>query len=139
MIKMIKGIFWKYKEVILYFFFGGLSMIISIGSFSAFNYGFGMNALTANILSWIITIIFVYITNKKWVFEIKSSNEKEILTEFILFVTGRVSTLVLEEAILFIGIYLFDINSIFVKIGAQIVVIVSNYIISKFIVFKNKK
>lgn len=136
MIDTIVQLLKKYKEVILYLVFGVLSMIISVGTFSAFVYGLRMDALTANILSWIITIIVVYFTNKKWVFEKETHGAGERIKSFVSFVVGRLATLVLEEAVLFAGINLMHLSSFWVKIAAQVLVVVSNYIISKFIVFK---
>ncbi|MDO4623672.1 MAG: GtrA family protein [Eubacteriales bacterium] len=138
MIDMIVGLMKKYKEVILYLVFGVLSMIISIGTFSAFVYVMHMDALIANILSWIITIIVVYFTNKKWVFESETNGKKEGLKEFISFVVGRLATLGLEELVLLVGIKWMGLSSFWVKIVAQVLVVVSNYVISKFIVFKKK-
>ena len=57
----------------------------------------------------------------------------------IHFFGGRLFTLVLEEVILFIFINKLHFNSILVKIAAQFIVLVLNYIISKLIVFREKK
>lgn len=40
----------KYKEMLLYLFFGGLSFIVSIATYACFNVGMGINELIANIL-----------------------------------------------------------------------------------------
>ena len=129
----------KYKELISYLFFGGCSFLLNVGTFALFNKACHLNEHIANIISWIITIIFVYITNKLWVFESNAKNYKEISLEFLKFVLGRVFTLLLEEAIIFIFITKLQYNSIVIKVIAQIVVIVSNYIISKLLVFTDCK
>lgn len=56
--------------------------------------------------------------------------------KFISFIGGRVATLVVEELILFIFITNLGMNSMAVKVVAQVIVIVLNYVISKLIVFK---
>ena len=54
----------KYKEPLLYLFFGGLTFFLSIGLFWAFTVPFGMNALVANVVDWVICVVFAYLTNR---------------------------------------------------------------------------
>ena len=60
----------------------------------------------------------------------------DFIKEITSFIGGRVATLVIEELILFIFITNLGMNSMLVKIVAQVIVIVLNYVISKLIVFK---
>ena len=123
----------KYKEIILYVFFGGLATVVSIGSFAWCDVVMHMDPLVANLISWILAVTFAYITNSLWVFDARPHGIKELLCQAAGFFGGRVLTLVIEEAILLIFI------NVGVKVGAQVVVLVSNYIISKWIVFKEKE
>lgn len=129
-------IFKTYKEVILYLFFGGLTFLLSISTFWFFTVPLSMNALLANIIVWIICVLFAYYTNRNWVFEDKAHDRKGIIREWTSFTGGRIFTLVLEELILWIGIDILSINSMVVKIAAQVFVVIGNYVISKWIVFK---
>ena len=128
----------KYKEMLLYLFFGGLTFLISVGSYSVANITFGINELLANIISWIIAVFFAFFTNRVWVFEGKTNGVKEFFIQMINFFGGRVVTLVVEEIILFVFITMLGFGSIAIKVIAQIVVIVLNYIISKLWVFRKK-
>lgn len=129
----------KNKEVLLYILFGGMTFVVSVASYSFFCLVYSMDELVANIISWIIAVTFAYITNKIWVFASNAKGIVEILKEAIKFYGGRVATLVVEEGLLLIFIEVLNCNSIVVKIVAQIVVIVLNYIISKVWVFKKQK
>ena len=62
---------------------------------------------------------------------------KGIIQEMVSFFGGRVATLLMEEVILYVGINLLGMNSIGVKVAAQILVLVGNYLISKLFVFKS--
>ena len=95
-----------------------------------------MNALVANIVDWIICVIFAYLTNRTWVFKSKAHNSNDLVRECSSFMVGRLGTLVLGEAVLWLGIDMMHINSMVVKVVAQVLVIVGNYVISKFFVFK---
>ena len=129
----------KYKEILLYLFFGGLTSVVSIVSYAYCDVIMGMNPLIANVSSWILAVTFAYITNKIWVFQVEIHGKKELLQQMVSFYTGRLLTLGIEEVILFIFITKCGFNSLVVKIVAQVVVVVSNYIISKCFVFRDKK
>ena len=135
-LKPLQPFYMKYKEPLLYLFFGGLTFFLSIGLFWAFTVPFGMNALSANVIDWIICVIFAYLTNRTWVFENKAYDVKGIVRECSSFMIGRLGTLALEEALLWLGIDILHNNSMIVKIVAQVLVIIGNYVISKFFVFR---
>ena len=121
-----------HKEMLLYLFFGGLTTLISILIFGGLNIGLAINALLANIISWIISVAFAFVTNRIWVFTAAKGKSNRLIVYM-----GRILTLLVEEILLFVFITKCGINSMIVKIIAQIVVIVFYYIISKKWVFKN--
>lgn len=134
--KKIKELFLKYKEVISYLFFGGCTFLVSIISFYIFNKVLSFNEHISNIISWILAVAFAFVTNKVFVFESKAKEKKTVIKELISFVTARLLTLGTEEIILFVGCNLLNIDALIVKIIAQVVVIVSNYFLSKLFIFK---
>ena len=135
----IKELYFKYKEVINYLIFGVLTTVVSITVFYVFNKPLGLNEHVANIISWLCAVLFAYITNKLFVFESKTADRKELIKEIISFYGARLLTLGIEEAILFIGVSLLKIDSMLVKVAAQFIVIVANYVLSKLFIFKGKK
>ena len=80
-------------------------------------------------------MLFAYVTNRTWVFVDRAHGARGIVAEIGRFVSGRIATLVLEEALLFVFITLLHLNSLAVKIVAQVAVIVANYVVSKCFVF----
>ena len=126
----------KWKEQLLYLLFGAMTFFLGVLLFWLFTVPLSISALSANIIDWIICVAFAYITNRTWVFKNKAHEVKGIFRECSSFVTGRIGTLLLEEFILWVGIEELRINSILVKIIAQILVIVGNYVISKWFVFR---
>lgn len=135
-LRILNSFYKKNKELLLYLFFGGLTFLVSISSYAVFNIRIGWNALTANIASWMLAVVFAYVTNRTWVFESSTDRGSNLIKEITSFVGGRIATLVFEELILFIFITELEMNSILIKIVAQVVVIALNYVISKMIVFK---
>lgn len=127
------GVYTRNKAVLLYVFFGGLTTIISIGSFVLFDWV--LNELLANVISWIFAVTFAYITNRIWVFRSRVHG-KAIWKEVSLFFSGRLFTLGLEEVILLVFVTWMQCNGALIKTIAQFVVLVTNYIISKWITFR---
>ncbi len=123
----------KHKELILYVFFGGLATVVSIGTFFLFD--LVIHELVANVLSWVITVGFAYWTNRTWVFQSQVKG-KGVWKEMLTFYSGRLLTLGLEELILLVFATILAWNATLVKIAAQVVVLIGNYIISKLFIFK---
>lgn len=133
------NIYNRYREQILYLVFGGLTTLISIITYAVFTELADINILIANILSWIISVAVAYATNKSVVFRSDKKGVAQVLTEALSFYAGRLLTLLIEEAILFVFIDLVKLPNMPVKIIAQIIIIVLNYIISKVFIFKKTK
>ncbi len=126
----------KHKEILCYLFFGAVTTAVSIISFAVFEY-LKIDALVANIFSWILSVFVAFITNSLWVFE--GDLKTEFVKKALKFYAARLFTLLVEEVLLFIFIKLLHFDSLFVKCLAQIIVIVLNYVISKLYVFSTNK
>ena len=133
MFNKLLDLYKKYKEIINYLIFGGLTTLISIITYALFAKVFHIDYLISNVLSWIIAVLFAYITNKIFVFESKSKKNVKEITSFFFF---RVVSLIMEMVILYIFVDMLHIDDLVTKIIAQVIVIVSNYVFSKLFVFK---
>ena len=123
--------------MLLYLLFGGLTTLVSIASFALF-LKLGINELIANVLSWILSVLFAYVTNRTWVFASSADTKAGVAREMAAFFGGRAATLLAEEAILAVFITWLGFPPMPVKIAAQIIVIVLNYVISKLLVFRKQ-
>ena len=137
----IKELFIRYKEIIMYLIFGVLTTVISLLTYYICVYTFlnpenAFQLQIANIISWIAGVIFAYITNRKYVFESQESNKVKEASKFVL---SRVTTLLMDMLIMFVGVTIFKWNDKIIKLISQVVVIVANYIFSKLLVFRKKK
>lgn len=137
MYTILKSLYIKYKEVIHYLFFGVLSFVVSMVTYYLARICF--NYVLSNLISWILAVLFAYVTNKLFVFESKVDTKQKLLKEFFTFVASRVFTFVLETFVMYVMIDWMHINDMVVKVIAQIIVICTNYILSKLIIFKKKK
>ena len=134
----IKELYLKYKEIINYLIFGVLTTVVSLVTyyicvFTVLDPDNAIQLQIANVISWIISVAFAYITNRKFVFESKNSNK---LQEASKFVTSRIATLLMDMLIMFIGVTLLKFNDGIIKLISQIIVIIANYLLSKMLVFR---
>ena len=146
MIKKIKELLTRYREVLLYLIFGGLTTVVDWGlSFLLYHFwGDAIEANTvlvhgANVIAWAAAVLFAFVTNRIWVFKSQKKGFLPILGELGSFAGGRVMTLLLQEAIFVVFFDIMGINEFIVKIIAAVLVIILNYVISKLFVFRKKK
>lgn len=129
---MIKKLYRKYKEIINYIIVGAITTLVSILSYACFRCVIN-NIYVNTTLSWIMAVTFAYFANRKYVF---NSKKEKALKEFVSFVTCRVATLIMENLFMFLLVDLININDMISKIIVQFLILISNYIFSKFFVFK---
>ena len=93
----------------------------------------------ATIFAWLFAIVFAFITNKIWVFESKTFETKRLVKEAASFLAVRAATGLLDVVIMFVSVDLLNSNAYVWKILSNVVIIISNYALSKLIVFKKEK
>ena len=135
LLRFVQPLYKKHKEVLLYLFFGALTTAVSLGTFYLFTAVIPLDPLIANILSWIFAVLFAFLTNRTWVF---ASADQPFFRQMVSFFFGRVSTLLMEEMILLVFVTWLQLNSMVIKIAAQVLVLIMNYVISKLFIFKKK-
>lgn len=158
----MKERFAKYREVLAYLFFGVLATVLNIALYALFQAIFGYAAANSwgNVLDNCICILFAYWTNRTWVFASRTGG-RQALAEFGKFVTCRLGTMVLDAAIMMVGGNLLGaagaalllslcggaltqaaaqkLWGMGVKVLANVVVVVLNYLFSKLLIFKGKQ
>ena len=137
----------RYREIIAYLFFGGLTVLLNCALYALFNHLWGYEFANGigNALANFICTLFAYVTNRTAVFCSKSSGASAI-REIVCFIVGRLGTLILDTGIMiFAGNYIGahyipsecqELWGMAMKLLANIVVVVLNYILSKLVVFK---
>lgn len=142
MINKLKKMYKKYKEIINYLIIGGLTTVVSLISFYLvriliFTKDTQLDIQISNIISWIFAVLFAFITNKKYVFESKTTGTKKI-KEMIKFYLSRVTTLLIDMVTMWILTAPLNINDKVSKIIVQFIIVVLNYVFSKLFVFKKE-
>lgn len=124
------------KETISYVIFGILTTIVNLISYYFFSSIININYLISNTISWIISVVFAYITNKFYVFDSKDKRKDVMVKEFIKFVNCRLTSGVIEILLLFLLVDMMKVNDIISKLAIGVIVVVLNFIFSKIFVFQ---
>lgn len=133
-------LYYKYKEIFDYLFFGGLVTIVNFISYYIPANIIGVDKIVSNLIAFIISVIFAYVVNKEYVFETKWEGIQNVFKEFSSFVISRIGTGLLCDILIFaFMINILNINDVISKIFTQILVVILNYIVGKWFVFKQNK
>ncbi|MBF7128716.1 GtrA family protein [Pediococcus pentosaceus] len=136
---MLNQLFYKYKSVISYLFWGVVITIVNIGVFAILSDYLHLFYQVSNVIAWFVSVLVAYVSNKLWVFNSHTETTGQLVAEAVRFFLMRTATLAIDIIILYIGITLLNGNDIIVKIIDNVVVVISNYAFSKMVVFKNKQ
>ena len=144
---MIRELYNRYKTIISYVFWGGVTTLVNIAVYGICTY-FGMPEMAANILAWVLSVIVAYLSNRRWVFQSGNHGEKAVLREFFSFMTCRIGTGLLDQLIMFVGVEWIGASYIpedlrfpwgmLIKVISNVIVIILNYVLSRRVVFTKK-
>ena len=119
----------------MYGIFGLLTTAVNVATYSLFYYAFGMENVASTVIAWLFAVIFAYFTNRKWVFE----SNKNIAREGVEFFALRLVSEIFDVIIMYLGVDVLKFAGVFVKIVANVIVIILNYLFSKLYIFKKKE
>ena len=152
-------------EILSYLFFGVMTTVVnfavffvsdkilgnaSLTDFSVFGRDFSVTLEdVSTVIAWIFAVLFAYVTNKLWVFESKSRKPSVVLREIISFFGARIVSFIVFESVGFMLLRNILINTgVFgsedfckwlAKITVAVFVVIFNYIMSKLVIFRNKR
>jgi len=92
--------------------------------------------ITATTAAWILAVLFAFITNKFYVFQSKKTSIPVLSKELISFLFSRILSLGLDIFSMILLVGLLMVNDLVSKIFANILVVIFNYVLGKFFVFK---
>ncbi len=138
MVEMVMDLLVKFRSQILYLFFGVLTTVINIVVYALLRMT-DMPVQVSYWLAWFITVLAAYLTNRKWVFNSQASTPREYFDEIIKFYVARLATGLIGSGIMIIGVNWLHQNDMLWNIIQNVFVIVTNYVLSKLVIFRAKK
>ena len=143
MIEKIKALCIKHREIVVYLIVGVMTTIVAWAAKFLWNIIFyagtphplPVQTTILTIVEFVAGVAFAYPTNRKWVFQ--STNPK-ILKEAAGFVASRLATLGIQMLLNLLLINVLNMNFYLATVLISVVVVVSNYVFSKLLVFRKK-
>lgn len=138
----------KIRELVLYVFFGVMTTAVNWVVYLLITWALGMEnhaegsagyvmiSNVGQVLSWVLSVLFAYVTNKKFVFQSDKNRHSGAIKELGLFVSARVASLLVFDLLLFNVLLLLGVNDKWDKLIMNGLVVVFNYVASRFVVFK---
>lgn len=149
-IKLVKAFI--NKETLTYLLFGILTTVVSFCSLKVFDILLGKELyLLSNTISWLLAVLFAFVTNKLFVFGSKSWSFSVLKKELPSFFGARIASYFVEQGGLWLFMELLGFKEIVfdflvlklsglmtAKLIVSVLVVIINYILSKFFIFKKE-
>lgn len=138
MLAKICNIIRMYKEPLAYVVFGILTTVVNIAVYYLMADVMKIHYLLANIIAWICSVLFAFLTNKIWVFESRLWQGKIVLAEMGSFFLARAATGVMDMLLMWMLVDIAAVEEMIAKVAVNVLVIVLNYVASKQWIFRKK-
>ena len=136
---MIRELFDKHRDKILYLVFGALTTAVNTAVFWFCAHPLNTPVLPATMIAWFIAVLFAYLTNRKWVFHSEASTRREFFREIVSFFLCRLGTGVLDWILMYLLVDQLRFNDLVVKVCVNVLVIILNYAASMLLIFRKNK
>lgn len=136
MLNNILALLRKHRELVSYVFWGVMTTVVNYAVYFLLTEGFQVYYLTGNIIAWAVSVLFAYFVNKLYVFQSRDWAWRVALRELWQMVASRLFSLGLEMGILWLFVDALLCPHGVVKLIANVVVVIVNYVLSKFIIFR---
>ena len=138
MIKWAFSLLKKYRELIAYGVVGVMTTVINMAVFWLFNTPLAIHYTVANIIAWVLAVVFAFFANKVFVFENHGWSGAVVLHEAVTFFLSRIASLLVDMAGMALMIDVLHCEEMLSKLVVNILVILINYVLGKFWVFGKK-
>ena len=136
MIQAIRALLSRHREILSYVFWGVMTTAVNYVSYLLLTEGLRIHYLAGTVIAWVLSVLFAYFVNKLFVFQSRDWTWRVALRELWQMVASRLFSLGLELAIMWLFVDTLRCPHTLVKLCANVLVVVVNYVLSKFIIFK---
>lgn len=120
-----------YRELFSYIVAGILTTGVNFIIYYSMIY-MNINYKVSNTAAFIVSVIFAFFVNKKYVF----ISDKDHINEFVKFLVSRIFTYILDISMMILLVDFLAASKYTAKIWTNIFIVFANYFISKYWTFK---
>ncbi|MCC8104228.1 MAG: YfhO family protein [Clostridiales bacterium] len=125
------------NQAVRYIFFGGCTTAVNLISYYLLCLA-GFNITVANTIAVLLAILFAYVVNKLFVFEHRTRSFAQLCREAGSFIGMRLGTMLIEVLGVLCLVCIWGVPNMVSKLLIQVVILVLNFLISKFVVFREE-
>ena len=129
----------KKRVFISYCLFGFLASALETGLYSLFYITLNFSNVLSTCISWVLTVIFAFFTNKCNVYRSKEWKLKVLGKEILAFFSCRLTSGVFNLLWMYIFVDHLKCNGVLMKIVSALLVGVFNYLMGKIVIFSKSK
>ena len=133
----IRELLKKYREQISYLFFGVMTTAVNYITYwlcSSVIFPDSSLLTVSQTIAWLVSVLFAFVTNKFLVF--KGDGNEHIAREFLTFFGARAVSGLIEIGGFALFVDMLGFNDWIVKLAIAVFVVIFNYVLSKFLIFK---
>ena len=131
---MLSRLYQRFRNLILYGIIGSFTSALDFAVFTLLSKYIGIHYIVANCISVLIGISTSFALNRSINFKVKDKTGKR----FLIFLTVGLCGLLLSNLILYVGIDMLSGDELIVKLASIVLVVGFQFILNKFITFKEK-
>ena len=134
--RTIKALLHRYRDMLAYLVFGGLTTAVNIVSYWILAHLCGLGVMGSTVLAWVLSVVFAYVTNRIWVFHSEARGMQAIFREMASFFSCRFATGIVDWGCMLVFADILGWWDLGVKVAANVLVIILNYLASKWVIFR---
>ena len=131
---MLSRLYQRFRNLILYGIIGSFTSALDFAVFTLLSKYIGIHYIIANCISVLVGITTSFALNRSYNFRVKDKTGKR----FLIFLTVGLCGLLLSNLILYVGIDMLSGDELIVKLASIVLVVGFQFILNKFITFKEK-
>ena len=135
---LMKQFLSRNRAVVMYGIFGVCTTLVNIVSYWLCAHVFGLSVSVSTAAAWFVSVLFAYLTNRRFVFGSKVTGRKALAAEMLSFFAARVLSGVLDLCFMWVFADWLRFDSRLVKLISNVFVVIFNYIASKLVIFRKK-
>ena len=136
--KKLRTFLREHRELVSYVFWGALTTAVNYVVYFLLTRGLGVYYAHANAAAWAAAVLFAFLVNKVFVFRSRDWGWRTALRELWQMVAARLFSGLLEQGVLMLFVEALGCPDGPVKIVTNVLVVVVNYVLSKWVIFKKK-
>ena len=127
----------RLRQTALYVAFGVLTTVVNVVVYALCLDTLGN--VPSTVVAWVVSVLFAFVTNRRYVFSAHRDAAHGVLFQLLTFVGFRLASGGLDVGIMWLTVDVMHLHEVLMKVAANVVVVVVNFAVSKFFIFRQSE